>query len=860
MPVSPVQQFLTPQRAGEEVPDSQIATQGPFTAELTQPYFVAPNVKPSGFGGPGAALLHLANNFLAGASQGRLRQFQQSELTKKEHERNYDATVQHVMDSPDFTTAFKNQTMENALATKSSAGLAALGGGKGGKNDHPLVGVMRNVFNHVVGPGENVKHTDIGPEHVSDLISQMHDPANRFSAADASEQAGTAVGKVIDQMKAAAAQSGVPLYREDVPNHAGFAEAVRPLTNERLNPLANEAISSRLAGLPSRPSPEAIRKANLPVSWVYRDNDGAINKTSVRISPEGQVQDLSGAPIPMDSPIIKNGSTAGAWDVATAKVAGQKDVQKLRNEGSANVQNLRNAKEQYTLRQDANNNWVRIQTGGFGGVPNGSLVAPMGAPTQPPPGAQPLPTPDVTQTPAGSPSGTPASDMEAKARQAAAVAGVDPDLYASVVKTESNFDPTALSPKGAIGLAQLMPDTAKALGVADPSDPDQNLAGGAKLLKQLMVKYNGDVPKALAAYNAGEGMVDSGKTLPDETKAYIPKVLAGRDAYRNAVAAAPGTPPAGAPKANPREGVVSTGAAKSSANAPVTWTPEQERLAQVPVEPGKRRDEFLQSFPLQDRTLIKSIADYDYKAPGGTKGALTSPRVSSMIAAAKIYNPSFNSSDYDNRAALKKNFMFGGKTMENITSLNTALVHSGGLYDAAEKLDNSAFRKYNTFANWLQKESGSPQAKAFQTDRTAVSEELARALKGGLATKDEVRQWESNIDTSDSPAQLRAALSAVGSILGARIGEQQATYERGMGEPPVRPFISPKAQQALSRLTGGGASGQGTTPPANQPPPMPTTFTQADIGKVFLSPNKGRIKITAVNPQNPAQFRSEAVQ
>jgi soluble lytic murein transglycosylase-like protein len=116
-------------------------------------------------------------------------------------------------------------------------------------------------------------------------------------------------------------------------------------------------------------------------------------------------------------------------------------------------------------------------------------------------------------------------------RQAAALAarrhGLDPELVMAVVSVESGFRPQAVSPKGAQGLMQLMPKTAESLGVVDAFDPEQNLDGGVRHLGQLLAQYNGDVERALAAYNAGEGAVHRHKGIPPyrETRAYVKKVL-----------------------------------------------------------------------------------------------------------------------------------------------------------------------------------------------------------------------------------------------------------------------------------------------------------------------------------------------
>jgi soluble lytic murein transglycosylase-like protein len=118
-------------------------------------------------------------------------------------------------------------------------------------------------------------------------------------------------------------------------------------------------------------------------------------------------------------------------------------------------------------------------------------------------------------------------DLRELAAAAARRHGLDPALVAAVVSVESGFRPEAVSRKGAQGLMQLMPGTAASLGVGDPFDPAQNLDGGARHLGQLLTVYGGDLTRALAAYNAGEGAVQRHGGVPPyrETRAYVKKVL-----------------------------------------------------------------------------------------------------------------------------------------------------------------------------------------------------------------------------------------------------------------------------------------------------------------------------------------------
>jgi len=118
-----------------------------------------------------------------------------------------------------------------------------------------------------------------------------------------------------------------------------------------------------------------------------------------------------------------------------------------------------------------------------------------------------------------------ASPFDAIIQAAAAKYGVDPELIMKMIQAESSGRPDAVSPRGAQGLMQLMPDAQKDMGVTNPMDPEQNIHGGTRYLSEMMKRFGGDQRKALGAYNFGPGNVEAGKPFPPETLSYLEKIL-----------------------------------------------------------------------------------------------------------------------------------------------------------------------------------------------------------------------------------------------------------------------------------------------------------------------------------------------
>ena len=156
--------------------------------------------------------------------------------------------------------------------------------------------------------------------------------------------------------------------------------------------------------------------------------------------------------------------------------------------------------------------------------------------------------------------------------------GIDPDLIQSVIRAESGFNPKAVSRKGAKGLMQLMPATASKLGVANSHDPAANVDGGTQYLRELLERYNNDLVKALAAYNAGPERVEKYKGVPPyrETYAYISRIIA--DFNRKKLAQYAAAHPA-APRTAKRASKTSRAAAASNTLTTTPTTADAQQSA-----------------------------------------------------------------------------------------------------------------------------------------------------------------------------------------------------------------------------------------------------------------------------------------
>jgi soluble lytic murein transglycosylase-like protein len=164
----------------------------------------------------------------------------------------------------------------------------------------------------------------------------------------------------------------------------------------------------------------------------------------------------------------------------------------------------------------------------------------------------------------------PSTDLNEVVREASGTYHLDPDLVSSVIRAESGFNVRAVSPKGAQGLMQLMPQTASELGVHNAFDPQANVEGGARYLRELLERYDFDLIKALAAYNAGPQRVEQYGGVPPyyETKAYVARIV--RDFNKKKLAAKTAAQPADSKSSESKATGTPVRAAKPHKSVPQT--------------------------------------------------------------------------------------------------------------------------------------------------------------------------------------------------------------------------------------------------------------------------------------------------
>lgn len=269
--------------------------------------------------------------------------------------------------------------------------------------------------------------------------------------------------------------------------------------------------------------------------------------------------------------------------------------------------------------------------------------------------------------------------------------------------------------------------------------------------------------------------------------------------------------------------------------------------APAPGDTTKTGEDYLATLSPALAAQVKALADGRRAFPTGA--ALRSPQVQELVAAATQYDPTLDAANAATRVATRKDFT-SGKAAQNITAMNTALGHLGTLSNAAKGLENRSFPLWNTLANAGEQAIGDPRVKNFTLARDAVANELMKVFRGTGGSLAEIEEWKHNIDSSDSPEQLHAAITQATELLHSRLDAMNDQYSRGMNKSgdPIQ-LLSPHAQQIYQKITGtaglgiggtgggsggsGGGGGGGNSPhtpwtdPSNQGSPADTAASGA---------------------------------
>lgn len=380
--------------------------------------------------------------------------------------------------------------------------------------------------------------------------------------------------------------------------------------------------------------------------------------------------------------------------------------------------------------------------------------------------------------------------------------GVSPTLALAVAKRESSLNPTAKSPKGALGLFQLMPATAAELGV-DPMDPVQNITGGVRYLKQLSDRYQGDVQKTLWAYNGGMGRVDKGE-IPAESQAYAANILADLSAAARTQATTPGVQPM-----TSREGT-------------------------QPEQPGYLRQmaaAFDPRTPQGRRSLAATAGAATATALTGGVGApaalaVAAPIVGAGLAAGaeEVFEQGIGTKPTDNREVLKAAATegafegVGGAFMWPIRRVARAAVGSNVAKAAVRTLGEKG-REVSAAASDLVRATRDRNAGALESVKATADAVLgrAKAVASRLtqASDDAARARVQNTAATWAGRQASAKARAADSIAKAELDADEAvrtvtqTYERMVGRAPSVEGAGTAARTALAGLPGLVGQGEG---------------------------------------------------
>lgn len=218
-------------------------------------------------------------------------------------------------------------------------------------------------------------------------------------------------------------------------------------------------------------------------------------------------------------------------------------------------------------------------------------------------------------------------------------------------------------------------------------------------------------------------------------------------------------------------------------------------------------DAFLSTLEPGRAAQIKAIVEGRMNPPSGY--ALKAPQMQALIRDAAQYEPGFDFTKWQQRAATAKDFA-SGKAAANVTSLNTTVGHLEGLMKAADALNNVRIPAVNSVTNWIADNTGDERISNFNLNRNAVSDELAKVFRQTGMSDREIRQWKENFSINFSPEQFKGAIKTAIELLESRLNSLSEQRNRGMStQLQPEEILSPKAQKALQSVRDWANGGTG---------------------------------------------------
>jgi hypothetical protein len=197
------------------------------------------------------------------------------------------------------------------------------------------------------------------------------------------------------------------------------------------------------------------------------------------------------------------------------------------------------------------------------------------------------------------------------------------------------------------------------------------------------------------------------------------------------------------------------------------------------VQQGVSGPDLYQYLPKTMQNTVKAMIEG--RLPPPSAFALRSPLVQAQIQAANAIDPNFDATAWVVRNATAKNYLGGGKQFQELQAIGTVAGHLNNLKNAAENLQNTSFPWLNGIFNAISQGRGEPKVDTFNTALQAVSNELSKAYRAGVVTDAENRGWQSNINSSKSPEQLKAVIGELNDLLASKRQTLENGYQMGMG-------------------------------------------------------------------------------